>query len=739
MPAPRKRLVAPLGLAVAATTLVLVPAPANAAPVDITLLNFNDFHGRINGDTTKFATTIEQIRAAAGDDQTLLLSAGDNIGASLFASSNQEDVPTLDVLDALDLAGSAVGNHEFDRGFADLRDRVQAAADFDYLGANVYLEGTETPALEEYATYEVGGVTVGVIGAVTEDTASLVSPGGIADIEFGDPVAAVNRVAAELTDGQAANGEADVIVAEYHEGAADQNAPIVTETSPEVDVIFTGHTHAEYAFEAPVPGEAGRTRPIVQAGSYGENLGRVDLVVDDATGEVTAATAAIVPVVEEVTTEDLALPRVAAVKQIVDAAIEAAEEVGNVKVGEITEDITRALSGGTYGSDGYTGGTQEERGLESTIGNLVADALESTPIAALGERRADLGIVNPGGLRADLLFAGDTEESPENTEGVVTFEEANSVLPFVNNIYYVDVTGAVLEEILEQQWQPAGSSRPFLHLGLSSNVDVVLDPSRPEGERVRSITIDGEPVDRSATYTISTFSFLAQGGDNFEAFTKGTSTDTGAIDRDLWIDGFWKDGGAKSPSFEQRQVFATVPATVRPGAEVSFEMTRLGLLSLGAPEDSLVTATLGDEVLGTFPVVGGTAAITFTVPSSADRGDVITFASERGATVTTTVARAADKARATVAADGRPRVLQIGKTPRVKIIVTADGVPASGTVKVVENREAYRARLRPNGRIWVKLPAYRTVGKKSVWVKYLGDEDTRSATTKVKFRVVKKK
>src|SRR5690606_34315210 len=146
--------------------------------------------------------------------------AGDNIGASLFASSSQQDQPTIDVLNALDLEVSAVGNHEFDQGYADLTGRVDAAADFTNLGANVYLTGTDTAALPEYDLVEVAGVQVGFVGVVTEETATLVSPGGITAIEFGDPVTALNRVTAQLLDGDATNGEADVVVALVHEGAS---------------------------------------------------------------------------------------------------------------------------------------------------------------------------------------------------------------------------------------------------------------------------------------------------------------------------------------------------------------------------------------------------------------------------------------------------------------------------------------------------------------------------------------
>ena len=170
------------------------------APKQLQLLGVNDFHGRINANTVKWAGTLEKLTADAGATPTLLVGAGDLIGASEFASAVDDDQPTIDVLNALGLDASAVGNHEFDQGWADLRDDVIGPegarnAKWDYLGANVYAKGTTDPVLPEYAMFEMDGVDVAVVGAVTQETGSLVSPGGITDIEFGNPVTAVNRVA----------------------------------------------------------------------------------------------------------------------------------------------------------------------------------------------------------------------------------------------------------------------------------------------------------------------------------------------------------------------------------------------------------------------------------------------------------------------------------------------------------------------------------------------------------------
>ncbi|HRE01564.1 MAG TPA: metallophosphoesterase, partial [Ilumatobacteraceae bacterium] len=344
--------------------MTTLATPVHAAPVTLTVLTFNDFHGRINNNTVRFATTIEQLRAAApgGETNTLLISAGDNIGASEFTSSSADDQPTIDVLNALDVAVSAVGNHEFDKGIDFLQNQVidgvdYNKADFPYLGANVYAKATTNPVLDEYTVVNVAGVRVGIIGAVTVETPSLVSSLGIANVDFGDPVAAVNRVADQLTDGDPDNGEADVIIADYHEGAdliaslaaAKTRVPfakIVDDTSAKVDIIVNGHTHQPYTFDAPVPSPGSGNRPVIQTGSYGGNIGKIQFDYDADTDTVTAYSQSVVPTAS--VAPDLNLPRVGAVNAIVAAAQAAAAIIGEVPVASVTADITTAWKSGGY-------------------------------------------------------------------------------------------------------------------------------------------------------------------------------------------------------------------------------------------------------------------------------------------------------------------------------------------------------------------------------------------------------
>jgi 5'-nucleotidase len=628
--------------------LNLESAPAT---VDLNFLGINDFHGRIDANTVQFAGTIEKLRAAAAPGATAFLSAGDNIGASLFASAVAKDQPTIDVLNALELRASAVGNHEFDGGWADLRDRVIAGgsnAKFPYLGANVYRKGTTEPMLPEFTVLELNGIKVAVIGTVTQEVPSLVTPAGIADLEFGDPVDAINRAAARIT----AENLADVIIVENHDGAGSGTvegatleeevaaggpfAKLVTGTSAEVDAIFTGHTHKEYSWDAPVPGVDGKTRPIVQTGNYGENVGQIQLTVDTATKEVTAYKAGNVKRTTDPAADLIAAyPRVATVNTIVQKALADAAVIGNQPVGSVTADITTAFT-----TDATGAAKRDDRGNESTLGNLVADSLlDSLKPAELGG--AEIGVVNAGGLRNELYYAPD---------GTITYAEANAVLPFVNNLWTTSLTGAQFKALLEQQWQTNADgtvpSRAYIQLGLSRNVNYTYDAARAAGDRITSVRVNGELLDPAKSYRVGTFSFLATGGDNFRIFTEGTNTrDSGLVDRDAWI-GYLQKSSPVSPDFARRSVAVTnsTPGEVKPGEAVGLTVSKLDLTSLGSPVNTALSAVFTDSAgtitqLGPVPVSAGTANVSLAVPEGAAAGGatLVLTAAESGTVVTVDV------------------------------------------------------------------------------------------------------
>lgn len=503
----------------------------------IQLLGINDFHGRIeaNGTSAGAAVLGGAVRQLSRENRnTMFVSAGDNIGASTFTSFSQQDNPTIDALRAAGLDVSAVGNHEFDRGFADLRDRViprygegSTAEGADYaLGANVYRKGTTTPALKEYALRRVSGVTVGFIGVVTEQTASLVTPSGISNLEFGNQLEAANRVAKQLSDGRKHNGEADVLVLLAHDGSAGTDcSAIATEqtaygdlvrgASPKIDAIFSGHTHQAYSCSYPVKGwPRGIARPVVQAHEYGTTLDRVNITVNRRTGKTVGLAADLIPLttLNDAGASVPAFPALPRVAEIVAAAVEQAAVVGAQPVGKISADILRG--GAEPGSD---------RGVESSLGNLVADMqLWATSNADFGGTPAQIALMNPGGLRADLLYG---------TDGTVTYKDVASVQPFGNTLWTQDLTGAQLKQVLEEQWQPAGSSRPKLHLGISDGFSYTYTENAPRGQHILSMTFNGAPIADDDVFRVAMNSFLAAGGDNFTTLAEGSNrSDTGQSD-----------------------------------------------------------------------------------------------------------------------------------------------------------------------------------------------------------------
>ncbi len=598
---------------------VVVGLNTTLPPIEIDILTINDLHGRLEAappaaGVAVLGGLVEATRAA--NPNTLFISAGDSIGASTFTSFIQNDEPTLDALNAMGLDLSALGNHEFDQGRADVDDRVIPNSDFPYLGANIYEKGTQTPAYQEYEVITVDGVDIGFIGVLTESMPSLVSPTGIATLDFGDMTAAAVRVADQLQDGEAANGEADVVILVVHEGAPTTTleaatgdtefGDLITGVLGKVDAVVSGHTHLQYDLEVPVPG-TDEVMPLIQGGQYGEAYGHLELSVDPESNELLSITAGVKPLVGAAQPD----PEIAA---IVAEAVAFAAVAGNESLGAITDDFLRGID-----FTGQNGAQNENRGAESTLGNVVADA----QLWATQDLGTELALMNPGGLRANLLYAASGELDPA---GNLTFREAANVQPFANTLVVMTLTGAQLRSVLEQQWQPEGSSRPFLKLGVSDSLEYDYDPTKPRGERIGTMLLNGVPVAADQQIRTVVNSFLAAGGDNFATLAQGTQrADSGRIDLQAFVD-YVGEFSPVSPDLAQRSVGVAISAPDADGYSAGDEVT-LVLSSLlftnQGDREAEVLVSLGGEVLGSAPIdatiVGrtdetGRATVTFTVP-----------------------------------------------------------------------------------------------------------------------------
>ena len=214
--------------------------------------------------------------------------------------------------------------------------------------------------------------------------------------------------------------------------------------------------------------------------------------------------------------------------------------------------------GGAFNRAKLANGTTENRGGESTLGNLVAE-VQRWATEAPESGSAEIAFMNPGGLRADMTGTG-TGPFPRT----LTFKQAALVQPFANTLVNMDLTGAQIKTVLEQQWQPRDSlnrllTRPFLRLGVSEGFEYTYserivtefpldNPATPDVDEsltsyqgrygtVTGMWLNGVPIDPAATYSVTVNSFLATGGDNFFELNNGAGKrDTGKIDLTAMVD-----------------------------------------------------------------------------------------------------------------------------------------------------------------------------------------------------------
>lgn len=617
-------------LGVAALTVGPFALPAQAAPVDIDLLTVNDFHGRLEtigavGGAAVLAGAANEFRAE--NPNTVFAGAGDLIGASTFTSFIQDDNPTIEAMNEAGLDVSSVGNHEYDQGWPDLRDDVIGGegegveagepAEWPYLAANVVLAATGEPAPETppYEVIETGGVRIAYIGAVTEDLPTLVSPAGIVDLEVLPVVETVNAYADQIT----ANDEADVIILLVHE---DAEGEIEEGANANIDVIVAGHTHETYAYYDATG------RPIIQTGQYATNVGHINMTVDPDTDEITFNALENLPLMtcdEEGVCEPNYTPD-PEVAQIVADAVDFAAEAGAEPLGIATQNITRAF-------DNVDGALVEDRGEESTLGNLVSDAQRAATDGSTAGS-AQIAFMNPGGLRADLCIAEGDYIDEEGTVctgvvdddgGVITFAEAAGVQPFANTLVRMSLTGAQIQEALEQQVQPEGSSRPFLHLGVSAGFEYTYEAERNDLDQIIGIdilemTLDGVAIDPASSYEVVVNSFLAAGGDAFTVFAEGANPqDTGQIDLESFVD-YMAANSPVSPDLQERAIDAGLlgevtiewpgklgdPPAMRAGTDEVFSLDTE--LPFALPEDFVFTVDLPDGITAEFGEPGPATA-----------------------------------------------------------------------------------------------------------------------------------
>lgn len=473
----------------------------------VQLLGINDFHGQVTntdevgGKTVGGATYLSaHLKNAEQEnpENTLKVHAGDIVGASEPTSALLQDEPTIEIMDEIGFDVGTLGNHEFDEGVKEMnrllkgngKDHVKNydGADFPYVAANAVDKETKETILPPYMVKEVNGEKIGFIGVVTQDTKNIVVPESIQDVEFTDPVKAIDKAVKDL---QEKDVESVVVLAHIpawsnKQGTEKDGSTIemAKEMNDEVDVIFSGHNHS---FTNTVVDN----KLIVQSYSYGTAFSDVDLVIDPRTNDIALKESEIVTTYHDTITPD------SNVQEMLDEYNTQVQDEINRKVGNAAEAITRS---------------SDDSG-ESPLGNVIADSQRS----ALD---ADFAFMNPGGIRANL------------NKGEITWGELYSIQPFGNQMTNLTMTGEQIKAVLEQQFSNDGNT--ILQI---SGLNYTWSKDNAIGEKVNNMTDgEGNPVKMDKEYKVAINNFLATGGDGFTKFKAGTDKVPGPVDLDALVE-----------------------------------------------------------------------------------------------------------------------------------------------------------------------------------------------------------
>ena len=551
-----------------------------AQPFTVKIIGFNDYHGNLESPGTFGANTsvptasrpavggadiiaghIAQMKAQNANN--IVVGAGDLIGATPLISSLFYDEPAVETLNRIGLEFSAVGNHEFDRGSTELL-RLQnggcklaagatdpnsckgaqtgtpvpfEGAKFKWLSANVISTSSGKPLLPAYGTKTFNGVQVAFIGMTLKATPTIVTPTGVAGLDFRDEAQTVNALVPEL---KAAGIEAIVVL--VHEGgfqtgslqdintcdgslAGSAIAGIVGKLDNAVDLVISGHTHA--AYNCKLPNASGRAIPVTSSSAFGRVLTEVDATIDPATRDFTQIAAKNRLAVRD----DPAITANAAIAGIVSKYGSLVSPIASQVIGSITAELPN---------------NPADAACNMRAGELIADAqLAATQPAGFGQ--AAIAFMNRGGVRSPGFTFASSPAGEGN--GNVTYGEAFTVQPFGNSLVTMTLTAKDLKDVLEEQFagcrgQSATATRIMIPSG---GFKYTWDGSKACDARIGNVTLTtggvtetivdaaGTVVSPTKTYRVTVNNFMATGGDGFLTFTKGTSLLGGAQDIDSLV------------------------------------------------------------------------------------------------------------------------------------------------------------------------------------------------------------
>lgn len=462
------------------------------------ILHTNDVHGAIEG--YAYITALKADYEAKGAE-VILVDAGDYSQGEVYVS----DTKGLDAVEMMNVTGYDVvtlGNHEFDYGYAQLKENM-TKADFKILCANVYGEDG-IPIFDANYTYTTkSGVKIGFFGMETPEAQTKANPALIKGLKFDTDLKAVAEKQLEALK------DDDVVIALSHLGVDDSSKPYTSydlyNAAKGIDFIIDGHSHS-------VMTKGKNGEPIQSTGTKFANIGVI--VIDDASKKIESNS---LYEIKEDTAKDAAVA--AAAQKIIDRID---KEYGAVFAKSKVE-----LNGAKAPNGNHDG--------ETNNGDLITDAMlwkvmQNKEGLTVNEDHV-VAITNGGGIRA-AIKAGD-----------VTKKDIKTVLPFGNTIEVIYVTGTELLEALEASTfcvpESIGGFPQVSGISYTISTGAVYDANAetypastyygPKSiNRVTINSINGKDFKLGDTYAVVTNNFSAAGGDTYYAFKAATAKfDTG--------------------------------------------------------------------------------------------------------------------------------------------------------------------------------------------------------------------
>lgn len=484
-----------LSLALAGPALAAEPGEN-----DIVILHTNDVHCGIEDGLTYAGVSAyaKEMEAQYGADRVTLVDAGDAVQGGPIGTLTQGEY-LVDIMNQVGYDIFTPGNHEFDYQIPRLLELTELL-DAQTISSNFVDLTTGESVFQPYTVLDYGDVQVGYVGITTPESFTKSTPAYFQDengnyiygfCEGNNGQDLYDNVQASV-DAARADG-ADYVVAVAHLGIEETSAPwrstdVIANTTG-IDVMIDGHSHSTIDGQQ-VANEEGEMVLLNQTGTKLSAVGKI--VIDPDTGDITA----------ELVTDYAGR----------DADTQAFVDGINAEFADVLNQVV-AHSDVSLTTVDPTSGERIIRNLETNLGDLCADAYRTV-------LEADVGLVNGGGIRADIP-AGD-----------VTYGQIINVHPYSNQATSVRATGQQLLDALEMGARNnPGENGGFLQVsGMTYTIDttipsgVVTDDKgnfvRVDGEyRVKDVTVNGEPLDVNKTYVVASHDYmLLDGGDGMVMF-----------------------------------------------------------------------------------------------------------------------------------------------------------------------------------------------------------------------------